>query len=72
MNEYKHEGILAFGCGCGGRKTIQAAGGDAPRRQTVYAVMKDGTQVSEHGTLPEARTAAVAAGGRVKVSSKMV
>jgi hypothetical protein len=63
-----------MGCGCGKGKTAQApgAGGSPVRRATVYQVMANNAIVSEHETLADARTAAVTAGGRVKVTSKLV
>lgn len=62
-----------MGCGCG-KKTAQVAGAGAPsaRRYTVYQVLSNGSVVSEHDTLPAARAAATAVGGRVKVTSKLV
>jgi hypothetical protein len=62
-----------MGCGCG-KKSAQApgAGSASTRRATVYQVLSNNAVVSEHGTLPEARTAATAVGGRVKVTSKTV
>lgn len=65
--------VLEYGCGCNKSKTAQVSGaGNASRRATVYQVLAHGSVVSEHDTLPDARTAAVAAGGRVKVTSKLV
>lgn len=67
----KHEGILAFGCGCNKGKTAQAPGvTPSPRRVTVYQVQVDGNAVADFGTLPEARAKAIELGGRVKVTSK--
>lgn len=63
-----------MGCGCGKSKAPQApgAGSASARRQTIYQVLVNGSVASEWPTLPEARTAATAAGGRVKVTSKLV
>lgn len=62
-----------MGCGCNKKSAqVPGAGGPAVRRATVYQVMANNVVVSEFDTLPEARIAAVAAGGRVKVTSKLV
>lgn len=54
-----------MGCGCGkGGITARSS------RSTIYQVLVNGQVVSEHPTLPDARTAAITAGGRVKVTSK--
>lgn len=63
--------VTEFGCGCNKKATGVNATATA-RRVTVYEVQKDGLTVAEFGTLPEARAKAVAEGGRVKVSSKIV
>lgn len=60
-----------MGCGCNKSKSTPA-GTSAPRRATVYQVLTNGSVLSEHNTLPEARAAATTAGGRVKVTSKLV
>lgn len=66
--------ILEFGCGCNKNKSAQVpgAGSASLRRATIYQVMANGSVVSEFDTLGEARIAATAAGGRVKVTSKLV
>lgn len=55
-----------MGCGCGGKGQVSARAS----RSTIYQVLVQGQVVSEHPTLPDARSAAVTAGGRVKVTSK--
>lgn len=66
--------VLEFGCGCGGKKAPQVpgAGSASARRMTIYQVLVNGGVVSEFSILSEARAAATAAGGRVKVTSKLV
>lgn len=65
--------VTEFGCGCNKNKTAQVPGaGAAVRRSTVYQVLANGSVISEFDTLGEARVAATAAGGRVKVTSKLV
>lgn len=65
--------VTEFGCGCNKNKTAQVPGaGAAVRRATIYQVLTSGSVTSEHDTLSEARVAATAAGGRVKVTSKLV
>lgn len=63
-----------MGCGCGKSKSAQVpgAGSASARRATIYQVLTNGVVLSEHDTLPEARTAATSAGGRVKVTSKLI
>lgn len=56
-----------MGCGCGGKGQVSARAS----RSTIYQVLVNGSVVSEHPTLPDARSAAVTAGGRVKVTSKV-
>lgn len=63
--------ITSFGCGCNKGRGAAAATPQS-RRVTVYQVMTDGNVTDEYSSLPEARKAALAAGGRVKVTSKVV
>lgn len=58
-------------CGCNKGRGGAAATPHA-RRVTVYQVLSNGSVLEEHNSLPEARKAALAAGGRVKVTSKVV
>lgn len=60
-----------MGCGCG-KKAVGGTPIASSRRVTVYEVQVNGASVEEYATLPEARSKAVALGGRVKVSSKVV
>lgn len=63
----KHEGILAFGCGCNQAKAVAVA---TTNRSTVYQVLApDQSVVGEFASLPEARQMAVSISGRVKVTS---
>ena len=59
-----------MGCGCNKGK---AGPGATPqsRRVTVYQVLTNGSVTNEYKSLPEARKAALAEGGRVKVTSKV-
>lgn len=59
-----------MGCGCNKGK---AGPGATPqsRRVTVYQVLSNGAVTNEFKSLPEARKAALASGGRVKVTSKV-
>lgn len=62
-----------MGCGCGKKAPqVPGAGSSSARRVTVYQVLVNSVVSSEWNTLQEARTAATAAGGRVKVTSKIV
>lgn len=61
-----------MGCGCNKGKGGGNASYASSRRVTVYEVQVNGASVAEYATLPEARSQAVALGGRVKVSSKVV
>jgi len=65
--------VLAFGCGCGGKKAAQVPG-SAPNtsRVTVYQVVKDSQIIEDFTLLPEARARAIELGGRIKVASKIV
>ncbi len=69
----KHEGILAFGCGCNKSKAATAAVTTTNRRITIYQVI-DSSQavVGEFASLAEARAKAVSVSGRVKVTSKQI
>lgn len=60
-----------MGCGCNKRAQN---GQVAPRaiRQTVYQVIKNGSVISEFGSLSEARQDAIAQSGQVRVSSKTI
>lgn len=63
--------VTSFGCGCNkGSKQVPGAA-PAARRVTVYQVLTNGNVVNEFSSLPEARKAAIQAGGRVKVTSKV-
>lgn len=64
----KHEGILAFGCGC--QKGAAAKAVASTNRTTIYQVVVDGAVTAEFASLPEARNEAIAKSGRVKVSTK--
>lgn len=61
-----------MGCGCNKKVSGTAGATPASRRVTVYEVQVNGSSVSEYATLPEARSQAVALGGRVKVSTRVV
>lgn len=61
-----------MGCGCGKSSGSPRGETSNMRRATVYQVLADSVVVSEHGTLPEARTEATKINGRVKVTSKIV
>jgi hypothetical protein len=65
-SDIKHEGILAFGCGCNKAKSA----GSPVNRSTVYQVLAaDQSIAGEFASLQEARNLAVSISGRVKVSS---
>lgn len=58
-----------MGCGCGGKKTLQNVSA-VVSKTTVYQVLKDHEVTGEFSTIQDARQAAIANGGRVKVTSK--
>lgn len=58
-----------MGCGCGGAKTTQNVT-SLVTKATVYQVLKDNEITGEFNTIQDARMAAIANGGRVKVTSK--
>lgn len=60
-----------MGCGCNKKAQNGVAASPRAIRRTVYQVIKDGSVLSEFGTLAEARKEAVASSGQVRVSSKV-
>lgn len=58
-----------MGCGCGGKKGNNVIG-NANRSTIFQALDAQGQVLSEHATPTEARAAATAAGGRVRVTSR--
>lgn len=63
-----------MGCGCSKGRSLGDGSSSAslPRRVTVYQVLSNGNVLSEYDSLPVARKEAVAVGGRVKVTSKVI
>lgn len=61
-----------MGCGCQKKKLNgQLVGTTSAGRQAVYQVIgSDGQVASEHSSPMEARKAATAAGGRVRITSQ--
>lgn len=58
-----------MGCGCGGAKTTRNVT-SVTSRETIYQVIKDSAVTGEFTTIQDARMAAIANGGRVKVTSR--
>lgn len=58
-----------MGCGCGGKRGNGVVG-NANRSTVFQALNAQGSVVSEHSSPAEARAAATAAGGRVRVTSR--
>lgn len=65
--EFIHEGVLAFGCGCNKNAASPVT---TTNRSTLYQVIApDQSVAGEFASLPEARQLAVSISGRVKVTS---
>lgn len=58
-----------IGCGCGGAKSTRNVT-TLTTKETVYQVLKNNEITGEFTTIQDARLAAIANGGRVKVTSK--
>lgn len=59
-----------MGCGCGGGAKTSRNVTSLVTKTTVYQVLKDNEVTGEFPNIQDARIAAIANGGRVKVTSR--